>query len=300
MKLSSKLNEIHKLNIVGDFFGITNNTNNRTTIANIISSKIKIQKLEDLELFKEEIKKLKTSFLFTTSNDSVVVATDKSLVQLKQLINKLVVGSKVLVDVGLTIKPITKEHSISIQLSNTNNLENIITDISALNKYINQVITHKDIDGELTINNWENGSYWLDLSLKSAQAVTLISTIAWSSTVIAKKYMEVEIFNQQAKSYMTKNESLQDLKEGQKKLIQAMIDAEANYIYDENIKSKESAAHKNDYIERLKGTIKMFSEQIQKGAEVHPSLMEPEKSTNLFPDFANIGKIESKIKQIAE
>ena len=53
-------------------------------------------------------------------------------------------------------------------------------------------------------------------------------------------------------------------------------------------------------LERVKYTIKEFAEMIEKGAEIHPALQAPESVQNLFRDFKNVSKIESKIKQLAE
>lgn len=72
-----------------------------------------------------------------------------------------------------------------------------------------------------------------------------------------------------------------------------MIESEATNIYNENFKGDNP-----EQIERLKHSIKLLSEQIDKGAEIHPALNAPENVKNLFPDTKNIATIESKIKKL--
>ena len=74
-----------------------------------------------------------------------------------------------------------------------------------------------------------------------------------------------------------------------------MIDAEANSLYNENFKGDN-----NEQIGRLKLSIKMFSNLIDKGAEIHPALNQPESVKNLYPKMANLKRLESKIKKIEE
>ncbi|GAL79539.1 hypothetical protein JCM19274_2047 [Algibacter lectus] len=44
----------------------------------------------------------------------------------------------------------------------------------------------------------------------------------------------------------------------------------------------------------------MLSSLIEKGAEIHPALNQPEKVTNLFPDMKKLNIIESRIKKLEE
>ena len=91
-----------------------------------------------------------------------------------------------------------------------------------------------------------------------------------------------------------KNESLKEIQEAQKKELDLIIDAEANQLYVENFTTEGN----NEQIERLKLSVKLLSEQLDKGAEVHPALNTPEKVSNLFPDMKKLESVESRIKKL--
>ena len=74
-----------------------------------------------------------------------------------------------------------------------------------------------------------------------------------------------------------------------------MISAEAQNLYNDNFEGDN-----NEQVERLKNSIKMLSKLIDKGAEVHPALNQPENVKNLFPKMAESQSIQSKIKKIEE
>lgn len=56
----------------------------------------------------------------------------------------------------------------------------------------------------------------------------------------------------------------------------------------------------NEYKNRLIYSITELAKLINDGVQVHPSLMAPEESKNLFPDYKNLDYIESKTKLIEE
>ena len=69
----------------------------------------------------------------------------------------------------------------------------------------------------------------------------------------------------------------------------------SNNLYNENFEGDN-----NEQIERLKLSIKMFSNLIDKGAEIHPALNQPESVKNLYPKMDNLQALESKIKKLEE
>ena len=79
-------------------------------------------------------------------------------------------------------------------------------------------------------------------------------------------------------------------------MLDALVNAEATNLartyYGEDVEAEQ--------IERVKYTIREFSEMIAKGAEIHPALQAPENVKNLFPDFNKILSIESKTKMISD
>lgn len=253
-----------------------------------------INKLEKTGLLTEEIHELRSSAIFTTNKDRISLNINEARplkVKLDNLIN--LVGS-----LSTSFKKITgetNENSISIKLPEVTDFEDLSKFSSDFHKILSQAIVNDEINGQVRIDSVENGSIWLDVYLGATAAVTLIGSLTWSAAVIFKKFKEGQLIEQHVKSLEIKNDSLEEIQEKQKLALDLMIEAEARSLYNENFEGDD-----NEQIERLKLSVKMLSNLIEKGAEIHPALNQPEKVSNLFPDMKKLNSLESRIKKIEE
>jgi len=56
----------------------------------------------------------------------------------------------------------------------------------------------------------------------------------------------------------------------------------------------------NEEIKRIENSIRIFSDLIDKGTEIHGSLMASEEVENLFPNFKKLGEIVSRAKMLTD
>ena len=186
----------------------------------------------------------------------------------------------------------SEEYCINVLLPKELGLSGIIAHMQKIEQCMSQVIFDPEIEGRLDLRSWEDGSKWIKLFLGTQATVVLIGSIAWPSAVVYKKVQEARMFQEHVESLSLKNESLEDVLDGQKRAIDLLIDAEARLIQSESFSNENN----NEKLERIKLAVKTFSELMQQGAEIHPALSAPEDVGNLFPDFKNIMLIESKQK----
>ena len=254
---------------------------------NINNFKDFLEKIKIIEIYDEEVEYLYNSSLFSTTLDSINL--EKAIAS--ELFNKsnyLINSTSSLTVVFNKLLPKSSENSISIKLPEPSDFEELNKLMSTIQKAISQVIVNDTIKGSTKINNWEYGSFWIELILDSQAAVTLIASIAWSAAVISKKINENKILEQTVRAMKLKGDSLDDILEKQKLMTVLLIENEAKAIHNKNFKADDY-----DKLERLKSSIKTFSTLIQNGAEVHSSLIAPEKIQNLFPNFKEIDLISS-------
>ena len=105
------------------------------------------------------------------------------------------------------------------------------------------------------------------------------------------------MFEQHARSLTLKNNSLEDLMDGQRAMIELLVESEAKALsneYDLEVPVDP------ERIPRLQHAIKEFATLIQRGAELHPALSAPEQVKNLFPCSQNPLAIESRIARISD
>lgn len=260
----------------------------------LINLKYLLNKLKNLEIYTKEILFIKSSKLYSTTQDSVYA--DKSFTNLSEASSYIYNSSRALCKVLDSIIGTLNNNVISIKLPDTNDLKTISTYLNDIQLAISQVIINDDIGGELSVENWEDGSYWINLQLKSFAAVTIIASLAWSSAVVYKKIQEGRMFEEHVRSLNIKNDSLEDIRNAQGEALKLLILGEAKAIQDKNFENQND----QETLERLKLCIKTFSELIEKGAEIHPALSAPEEVSNLFPDLSKLEQIASKTKLITD
>ena len=264
-------------------------------IENIDLFKEYVSTVEGLGFFDKEVKALKNSVLYSTSQDSLTV-DHKKITQTYGIANYVVQAGESLYRALGSILEIEAENSIGVKLPEPSDFKDLIKSMETIEKVLSQVVHHQDIGGSITINRWDSGSYWVELILGTQAAVTLVAGIAWSSAVVYKKLQEAKIFEEHAKSLKIKNESLEDITKQQKELTSLLIAQESKAIQIKNFKNEDD----NEVLERIKHSVKTFAELIQSGAEVHPALSAPESVENLFPNFKKLETISSRIKQIED
>jgi hypothetical protein len=252
-----------------------------------------LYELENSKLLIQDINDLKSSLVFQTGEDNIVVSSQE-LNRITLLKNNL---SKLFKNILLSLESISggqSENTISIKLPEIHDLEDLNKILNDIQSALQQAIINVKINGQIKIVNVESGSIWFDIFLGSMAALNLVGGLAWASAVVYKKIQEGKIFEQHARGLEIKNESLVEIQKAQKKSIDLLIDAEARNLYDEHFSNDDK-----EQISRLKHSINLFSKLMERGTEIHPLLNTPETVDNLFPDPKNYLTIQSRIKQIS-
>ena len=268
------------------------NTNSTISFSGLNKFRIAINKLETTELLTNEINDIRKSAIFITNNDTTLLNSSEGR-NLKLKIDNLI---RLVISLNSTFEKLggaSNDNSVSIKLPEVIDFDDLSKFSSEFHKILNQSIVNEQIDGQVRIDSVENGSIWLDVYLGSAAAVSLIGGLAWASAVVFKKIQEGRLIKKHVESLGIKNESIKEIQLKQKEALDLMISAEAANLYNDNFEGTN-----NEQIERLKFSIKMFSNLIDKGAEIHPALNQPESVKNLYPKMNNLKNLESKIKKI--
>lgn len=273
--------------------GFKQNPNNTNEFSKLKNFRNAISKLETTKLLTNETDNIRKSAIFITNNDTTILNSTEGN-KLKLQTDNLIKLVKSLNDTFEKLGGEVNDNSVSIKLPEVTDFDDLSKFSSEFHKVLNQSIVNEQINGQVRIDSVENGSIWLDVYLGSAAAVTLIGGLAWASAVVFKKIQEGRLFEKHVQSLGIKNESIKEIQLKQKEALNLMIEAEADNLYNDNFEGDN-----NEQIERLKLSIKMFSNLIDKGAEIHPALNQPESVKNLYPEMTNLKNLESKIKKIA-
>lgn len=265
-------------------------------VTEVLKANRALNEIYETGLFRDVIDNLRVTSFFNNPNDEITINAQENA-NISNLINQIkLTGNTFLSALNSTLHSdnITEEY-ICIKITKINRLDDITEVCEKLKKVVDLPLAEYSEGGEARIVNFDSGSFWIDILLPTSASVILISSIAWAGAVIFKKYQEAFAFKEYASGLELQKEYLEALTAAAKTKIDLDIEAEAKLIQNEFYKSND-----NDQLGRLKLSIKEYSELIQKGVQIHPSLVAPEKVENLFPNYSNLGLIESKMKYLPE
>ncbi|MDP3586850.1 MAG: hypothetical protein Q8R58_02255 [Sulfuricurvum sp.] len=263
-------------------------------IGNINNYKKAVAILENIPIFKNDIKAILEDDLYSTAQDNLVYSNMASGQTIYRKSMTLLDKASLLLQLSNELYPPLSENTISIKLPNIKDMKLLYQAIKSFEQSFSFLVTDEAINSTIVIENWEHGSFWLNLYAGSFLAVSVISSAAWSAAVVANKYQEVKIHEQYAKTLELKNEEMLAFTQAQKKLIDVLVNNETRAIIDKHMNASED----QERFERVKRSIEMLAELIRQGAEVNPALSAPEDVKNLFPDYSKLEQITSKIPQI--
>lgn len=271
---------------------IKTNSGGKVSISNLINLRKGIELLDNFKLFVEIIDTLKSSVIFKNNDDNVVVTPSDSI-HISGEIEVLFILTKNLYRTIIEIMPIEDINSVNIRFPDLDDFDDLSKYSKQFHYALTQVLLLPDIGATTEIKTVSPGSIWVNVLIGSSLGLGVVASLTWAAYVIMKKRQEVKMFEEHYRTLEIKNNGLKDVQEAQKKLIDLAIEAEARYISSEHFKTNEP-----ENIERIKNSVSTLAELLQKGAEIHPSLVAPEQVTNLFPNPTKLIGLESRIKKI--
>lgn len=255
-----------------------------------------ITSLEEFSYLKHDVQVIKNYNILNTLNTESITITSDTFNVFNRDVNNLKnkINSNLLILESNIVS--MEENTLCIKLVEHDSLKDLAAELETIDKIIMQVLTHKDINTNYKFSSFDIGSSWVYIILGSGLALNLLAGLVWAACVIRKKWKEGSILEETIKGMKVKNESLEDIRKAKKKLEDELISKEAdNLLSTFNLDNTD-----NEYKNRLIYSITELAKLINDGVQVHPSLMAPEESKNLFPDYKNLDYIESKTKLIEE
>lgn len=191
-------------------------------------------------------------------------------------------------------------NTIYIRLPDSEDLSYVAKTMENFEKILAQVVYNSKINGSIKLVGWEKGSLWLEILLGTAAAATVVSHVVKSAAIAYRRILENRMITAQIEGLEAKAESMQDIRDGLKKSLDMLVDAEARQLYDQFYRGNADEQADNEQIERLKHSVESLAELMNKGAEVQPGLLMPPEVKQSFPDMKNLPALVSSIKAIGQ
>lgn len=293
MRLSEIYNYINVLNINDSKLLYVDHL----TVKNINKFKELIAHMEHykLDFYKNEIENFKNSELYGTSQNVLTFSSNSKQSEIYTMAQYVSNSLESLKLVLKKIVPTATETDFLIKFPKPDDFKVLLKDMSDIEKHISMIVNDESISSTMEIHNWEYGSYWINLTLGSIVVVQLMGAITWSAAYIStqiNKQKEQELYLRQMNA---QTEMIESIKDTHKVYLEQLIDNEIKHISKEHFKEEDNQRDK-----KIKNTIKLFSEIIQRGGEFQPSLISPQEIKDSYPDFGALEYIESKVLQITQ
>lgn len=266
-----------------------------TSITNIEKFKQTYKNLTKTDTFNDELTKINEILNLKHITTNVIQLHEVGKVnEITRHSNKILNELRILKKHLQIIAPKSEdEYSLAIKLNNPHNISDITSILNELEQTINLIINHKKIEGHLKINNWEHGSFWIELGVATFAAVKIINAITEAASNIIIKIQEYKKREQELKTGNLKKETLEEIYEFHKEQIRKARELEAKLILENNIGKQ---TNENEYLETLKTSIKNFTEILMKGTEIYPQL--PDKQEKEIKEKLNYNTLAKVIKEI--
>ncbi len=263
-------------------------------IHGLIEARRAIMAIESYGILKEDIAKLRGSIIFMSSRNEARLVWEEAR-NLDSYLKEFRAKLRDLASVIRPFVPIENESSFNFKFPEVQNFDDLSKYSKEIHIALSQILHDEEIGGQTTISSVTNGSIWVNIFVGTPAALTLIASLAWSATVIFKKRQEGRFLQEQVRAYKLKNDSLQQLVNAQKEELDLLVIAESEQILTKHFKN-----HPNETLERIRNSVKMVADLIERGAEFKPSLIAPEEVGNLFPNTKEIFGVGSPPKSITE
>lgn len=251
--------------------------------------------LKDFEFLQTEINKLlEIRSIFNARLPEIIVSINDF-----NNFNNLLISMKEKISAVITafnqVLPKQEETEINVKLPPLTTLKEMRKYLEKLDKHINQVIVNDKIEGEIEVKGVEAGSIWLSISLKTLAAVKLIGVLASVALNIRKQYYESELMREIVRAQKIKNDNSQAIKNCIEEILSDVRETKAK----EALENAGIQDYDNDYLERVKGTIKVFTDLINNGAQIQPAISANEETKKCFPDREDLKSIEASVRLLS-
>ena len=176
--------------------------------------------------------------------------------------------------------PDESKNSLNIKLPPINDFEDLSKVSKELHNAISKVIFNEDINGTEQIVSVENGSIWINV-IVGAGALPLMGSLIWAASAVYKYILQCRVAEEHLRGLKLQHDGIENILKLQVSSIKNVIEAEAIFIQSEHFKNNEA-----ENLEQIKNSIRIFSELIQKGAEIKPAITSPKEIKGLFPSVS--------------
>ena len=176
--------------------------------------------------------------------------------------------------------PPQEEDTISVKLPPDLDLKGLAKTSTDLDKVLTQALVNPYVKGEIELLGFDQGSEWLDISLGSTLAFKLLAGMVNLVSMFRTKEVEIGAKKEMVRNLKIQNDAMEEIQ----RALQHELDEYRQQSLQELFEVGGIPVEENELRERVKHSVKLLSDLISRGLEVHPSLVAPAEIRKNFPD----------------
>jgi len=252
-------------------------TNNRFQLSLLVQFRQAISNIAKTGLFGELISEFDSLPIFGHAfNVFIVSAPDKE--KFKTVTLSLYDTAALLIESIKHALPEESETRIAVKLPEFQTFADFIKILEKLDKAFSLAVLNPQVDGAVVIDSLEPGSKWVNVNVATTAAATLIGSLVYSGCLVSEQMNKNARAVEELRTMQLQNDAMEKVVDVQNTYLNMLVQTEAQHIYNEKFTGDPEQEA------RLRTSIKMFSEIIHMGGEVHPALNAPESIKSAFPD----------------
>lgn len=177
--------------------------------------------------------------------------------------------------------------TVSVKLPSHKDIDSVARNMTTLKLALDQALLHEPINGHVELISFERGSNWIELSVGGMVAYSFIGGMLKLIYASKEKEIDLDLKREMVRSVRIQNDSKESLLMAQETILNA-LDRELEEHYANSVGALLSEHNISDddkeYPARLGHSLRLLSELISEGVEVHPTLISQESTMNAFPD----------------
>jgi len=173
-----------------------------------------------------------------------------------------------------------EDDSVCIKLPSSSDIDKIIKYMSQLKMALDQALINPSINGHIELIGFERGTNWIEITVGGMIAMKFLAGMIQLIYDSRNKEVELEVKRKMIRDLEVQSEAKQVILDAINKELESHFAKNLDNLYSIAAMDKPEP----EYSARLTHSLRLLSELISEGLEVHPSLLPQNQQTVHFPD----------------
>lgn len=179
-----------------------------------------------------------------------------------------------------SILPAETPDQIAVGLPDDKDLDTVAKDLGEVQVALGQAVINPYVGGQIRLLSFDRGSNWIELALGAPLAVATVGRLLHLILDVASRRIDLDTKREFLRNLRVQNE----LVEAAERQFEAELDSYSTDGIEGIASAVEADPSDQEYRTRLKVSMKMLADLVQRGLQIQPALVAPTEIQSTFPN----------------